>query len=323
MSQQGYTSFGQISHGNQPCGSLCSSGLEYINLNTLLNEEGLDGDFFDRCQVLSDNETFDILKDYYYEITIQPQSEVTSFNLLLNDKNQNTQGYQFLGTKLLPSSVLNNNSISVILFYANNIPVVKQIKRISAGEFEGSTSLSDEYAYYIENVGKYYSSEKKEITPEVIETLPIKTSIQNPSGDSSNSIVFSGIFRPLAKGFNTIQLQIARETKDLYTESKIIVNGETKTVKGRVLKANIVIYELKNLLTDSEFLGEKNISSLSRIGVWGNPGLKMGINGEEIEIGPSGLYEQDALPITSLSFGIPLATSNKDFIIDYQYNVNK
>ena len=44
------------------------------------------------------------------------------------------------------------------------------------------------------------------------------------------------------------------------------------------------------------------------------------INGEEIRIGPSGYYEQDALPIDSLGVVVPDGTTNSYFYIDYEFD---
>jgi hypothetical protein len=56
--------------------------------------------------------------------------------------------------------------------------------------------------------------------------------------------------------------------------------------------------------------------------VWGNYGLRMAVNGEEIRIGPTGYYEMDLLPIYRLGIAPQWDSNNQnssDFTVDYLY----
>ena len=60
---------------------------------------------------------------------------------------------------------------------------------------------------------------------------------------------------------------------------------------------------------------------IKKIGIWGRPGLAMAINGQRIEIGPSGVFEFEGLDITS--FGVFAEGIKDKFVVDYQYVVTQ
>lgn len=60
-----------------------------------------------------------------------------------------------------------------------------------------------------------------------------------------------------------------------------------------------------------------SISPLAKIGIQGPPSLLMCINGEQIRIGKSGIYEiNNSIPITFVGF---IPKENDYFIVDYEY----
>ena len=60
-----------------------------------------------------------------------------------------------------------------------------------------------------------------------------------------------------------------------------------------------------------------SISPLAKIGIQGPPSLLMCINGEQIRIGKSGIYEiSNSIPITFVGF---IPKENDYFIVDYEY----
>ena len=101
------------------------------------------------------------------------------------------------------------------------------------------------------------------------------------------------------------------------------------TIHGRISKIEILrLDEIHNVIdylivpssssTDST---STTISALLQIGVQGDPGLLMCINGEEIRIGRSGLYEiLNGYKITFIGFIINTEPEDdRYFILDYQY----
>ena len=87
---------------------------------------------------------------------------------------------------------------------------------------------------------------------------------------------------------------------------------------GRI--CNIYIDRLDEVYNVINYLNPLiNKSSLLQIGVQSAPGLLMCINGEEIKVGRSGLYEiLNGYKISFIGF-IVEPDDNKYFILDYQY----
>lgn len=78
---------------------------------------------------------------------------------------------------------------------------------------------------------------------------------------------------------------------------------------------DVNLYKINNLV--EEWAGSGQSIIIKKIGVWGRPGLKMFINNEEIQIGPSGVFEFEGIDITS--FGVFANGENDKFVVDYQY----
>lgn len=79
---------------------------------------------------------------------------------------------------------------------------------------------------------------------------------------------------------------------------------------------DVKLYSITNLLEDFK---PKRI--IKKIGVWGRPGLPLIINGSEIQIGPSGVFEFEGIDITS--FGVFANGPEDKFVVDYQYVVTE
>lgn len=117
--------------------------------------------------------------------------------------------------------------------------------------------------------------------------------------DGVGTRVIEFLFRPETSNFNQILFQLVRNVADYG-----IINSETtdstgnKTINyGRVATIkSFEIYEMYNLIARMD--AQKPVN---RIGIWGHPEQIMGINGEQILIGPSGYYELSDYTIRSLS----------------------
>ena len=94
------------------------------------------------------------------------------------------------------------------------------------------------------------------------------------------------------------------------------VDSEGETVYGRYVDLNefdYTLYQLTNLVNEINPNG-----TLERVGIWSHPGLLMAINGEEIRVGKSGLWEIDGiLPIESI--GIVAVDYKDNWSMDYMY----
>lgn len=88
-------------------------------------------------------------------------------------------------------------------------------------------------------------------------------------------------------------------------------------------KVNIDVAEFCRVYNVIDAMGS-NVDRLVKMGVQGRPGLLMAINGEQIRIGPSGIYEiNNGYKVTSIGFILQNASNTADgkdyFILDYQY----
>ena len=111
--------------------------------------------------------------------------------------------------------------------------------------------------------------------------------------------------------YNRILFELQRELEDYN-----IINEDG--TYGRI--CNIYIDRLDEVYNVINYLNPLiNKSSLLQIGVQSAPGLLMCINGEEIKVGRSGLYEiLNGYKISFIGF-IVEPDDNKYFILDYQY----
>ena len=121
------------------------------------------------------------------------------------------------------------------------------------------------------------------------------------------------VFRPVEDNFSEITIEMVRTAEDYNIQG---VDQNNETIYGRYIPLDTfeyTLYSLTNLVNDINPNG-----TLDRIGVWSHPGLLMAVNGEEIRVGKSGLWEIDGiLPIKSL--GIVAVDYKDQFSIDFMY----
>ena len=116
---------------------------------------------------------------------------------------------------------------------------------------------------------------------------------------------------PPNNNYNQIKFELQRELEDYNKKN-------SDGTYGRICKIEVMrldeIYNIIDYLTTII-----NKSALLQIGVQSAPGLLMCINGEEIRVGRSGLYEiLNGYKVTFIGF-IVEPNDNKHFMLDYQY----
>ena len=116
---------------------------------------------------------------------------------------------------------------------------------------------------------------------------------------------------PPNNNYNQIKFELQRELEDYNKKN-------SDGTYGRICKIEVIrldeIYNVIDYLTTII-----NKSTLLQIGVQSAPGLLMCINGEEIRVGRSGLYEiLNGYKVTFIGF-IVEPNDNKHFMLDYQY----
>lgn len=123
--------------------------------------------------------------------------------------------------------------------------------------------------------------------------------------------IFDITFRPLTNTFDRVCAEIVREAIDEQVSF-------SDTGKGRqlgVVEEDCSLAVVNDLVPKLKEDG--GMSSITKIGVWGRPGLLMCINGEPIRVGNSGFYEQDSVEVETLGVVVKDGDWSNNFTIDY------
>ena len=203
------------------------------------------------------------------------------------------------------------STISSAITFVDNILVLSGNNIIKPTESDGVRTKN----YYIRF--KVY----KKANPQTIKIKLVNTNKTSDNIQVLKSIVVEGgresdyssyeiVISP-NNTYNRILFELQRELEDYN-----IINADG--TYGRI--CNIYIDRLDEVYNVINYLNPLiNKSSLLQIGVQSAPGLLMCINGEEIKVGRSGLYEiLNGYKISFIGF-IVEPGDNKYFILDYQY----
>ena len=363
-----YDGIGQVSF-NSSCGVQCPFNSEFKMISAFgsTNEntsEESSYNFKDLCLKLSNvinenneeqQQSFKVNSDYYFDLYIEAvENFQTTIDLqLVNLNNEADTEYQFIRSFKLPvgiNSKSEDNLYRIIFFQKgtedklsfvkensltlddnNKVSPKKNIDLVNDQVYEliSSNSILGGY-YYCTLLNGEHKLEKIQTN---FSTALLRKTWQNEVvafgeeiENNKNLIRVRGIFSPLRSDFNAIRLKIVRATEDFFLSSS---EGDD-IYYGRILKINeekSSIYELTNLLGSPEYISETE--KIDKIGIWANPGLMFSLNGEELQVGPTGYYELDILPITRIGVAAFLDSTNNeneeslplsdDFTIDYQY----
>lgn len=186
----------------------------------------------------------------------------------------------------------------------------------------GANIVSSIYSYYL----------KFEVTqlPEVIQEFSIKLQSDEVTADNIQNIrsfvvkqglgttTFELIFTPNSN-YNQIIFELKRMALDFYTD-----NGDGTS--GRIMNINILQFDrVINVISSYLTKNFPGMTSLKKIGIQGPPGLLFCIDGEEIRIGRSGIYElyNEDITISYIGFIIKDSLFTQDgkdfFIMDFKY----
>lgn len=132
-----------------------------------------------------------------------------------------------------------------------------------------------------------------------------------------DSTTFEIIFCPNST-YDEIIFQLTRMAADFYLD-----NGDGTS--GRIIDLTIDnFYKLNNVITTLSSMFD-DLSTLTKIGIQGPPGLMFTINGEELRIGRTGIYElyNEDVIISYIGFVIKDSLMTQDgkdfFIMDFKY----
>lgn len=186
----------------------------------------------------------------------------------------------------------------------------------------GANIVSSIYSYYL----------KFEVTqlPEVIQEFSIKLQSDEVTVDNIQNIrsfvvkqglgttTFELIFTPNSN-YNQIIFELKRMALDFYTD-----NGDGTS--GRIMNIKILQFDrVINVISSYLAKNFPRMTSLKKIGIQGPPGLLFCIDGEEIRIGRSGIYElyNEDITISYIGFIIKDSLFTQDgkdfFIMDFKY----
>ena len=194
---------------------------------------------------------------------------------------------------------------------------------------EGNNVLNNQTSYYLKfTVYKKISGEQSfdlilknsDVSSKETQTIESFVAAKLIEGEKNNKVVFEVIITPNST-YNQIVFDLDRTSIDLKE-----VNQEKEDVVGWVMIIEInEFYAIHNIIEDlSSNLNYSELEELAKIGVQGPPGLIMCINGEQIRIGRTGIYElNNGMKIQSIGFILKKSDFYLDgtdyFIMDFQY----
>lgn len=291
-----------------------------------IGAENVATDFQDVVITLDGDQAFQVNRDYYLKIAI-PQSlnYNMSFHvkLIKNTSDNITQVYQYLKNVNVPKggSEQDKNVANVALYKKSGKDPRNVAAMIPNAYKPNITTVKDEiyynpvadnegYKFYL-GTGTYNGYNRTTDVNMVTVAMSWITGITDSYG------TFEMVFRPVDEGFNGILIEMEREPID-YNIQNTMPDGTVQFGRRIDLdKMQVTLYGLNNLVNN---IFNEAGHILDRIGVWSHPGLMMAINGEEIKVGPSGFYECDVVPITSLAIVAPDNDFTNNFTVDYTYN---
>lgn len=186
----------------------------------------------------------------------------------------------------------------------------------------GANIVSSIYSYYL----------KFEVTqlPEVVQEFSIRLQSDEVTVDNIQNIrsfvvkqgvgttTFELIFTPNSN-YNQIVFELKRLALDFYTD-----NGDGAS--GRIMKIKILQFDrVINVISSYLAKNYPGMTSLKKIGIQAPPGLLFCIDGEEIRVGRSGVYElyNEDINISYIGFIIKDSLFTQDgkdfFIMDFKY----
>lgn len=262
--------------------------------------------------------TVDLVKGNSYFLSIPiPQDLNYDMTFAVKLFNTDTKSYQYLKSFTVNSGSTISNAKFVVLYE----DLAGETKVAFPTDYH-STDAGDMSKIYVDKTGatnKYYlyNGSSYEATDRVNGVNLNKSWLES---SSTSFVTLEALFTPVDDSFSGILLEMSRIPEDYSiasgTDYGRVVDITKIRSKVGVANVNKIVRSVTDLVS-----ARTGVSSLSRIGVWGRPGLPLSVNGEEIHIGPSGYYEQDVVPVTS--FGVVSTSINDNWTMDYMYNVDQ
>lgn len=319
MSDKEYSNIGQLVY-TEELNCLGNSYPLTLSDKTYLTSEDGGFKFTDTCLNLESNNYYKKDQDYYFNLDVkQWKTEEVVVDILLENADTSLDNeYQFLKRVVIPREQKNSENENQLaertaIMYQEKKEPLGKIEYTWVKQYDPEIPLIEGDVYFKE--GNYCIYVNGSFNPMTADSYRIKTKVFSSFDEDelSDSIYkIEGIFSPLKDNtFNRLRFKVHQTVEDY------IENGEIG--KQLTFGENKLICPLNQLLPPSDLEAGLEIR---KIGVWGNQGLRLAINGEEIRIGPSGYYEMDIIPIYRLGVAAGPGTGaadKNDFTIDYLY----
>ena len=235
--------------------------------------------------------------------------------------------YRRSSEKVFSSS---NNELSFVKlenFQITNISKKISIDNITFQDFAIDYVMNDTLSYYLrfkvkrrnDSIQRFYlklqnsndSEESDQQQQQIIDEFKVE--------QGEGYTYFETIIAP-----NTTYDQIVWQLRRTILDYSIQEDATENIRVGRIMQIEIENYaKIKNVI---DFLQQNytNLKGLAKIGVQGPPSLLMCINGEQIRIGKSGIYElNNGIAVSFIGFIPKESTTSSDgldyFIMDFEY----
>lgn len=145
------------------------------------------------------------------------------------------------------------------------------------------------------------------IDSEIIERYELETYTVG-KGPTTEKVSFEQIIMP-DDSYSQVVFELQRTGNDYMTINEDESHGR---------KLNMEVNTFSTLVNIIPLTGAQ---SLYKVGIQGQPGLLMCINGEAIRIGRTGIYEilNNSVKVTSICFVVSSNDADDYFVMDYQY----
>ena len=297
--------------GEGTCVTSVASSKSYKSVS-ISGTSGTGDSSFRDISIKTTNGAFVRDRDYYLYLKIpQDMNYNLTFNIKLTKQEAvgATEEYQYLKGIDIPRGGSATNVYNVVLYETSSGAVRAMIPE----PYVAGAANTKDYIYYNSANGTYYLGNGNTTYTQThnYNDISMTASWNHEQGDNYGYAEI--VFRPVEDNFSEITIEMVRTAEDYNIQG---VDSEGETVYGRYVDLNefdYTLYQLTNLVNEINPNG-----TLERVGIWSHPGLLMAINGEEIRVGKSGLWEIDGiLPIESI--GIVAVDYKDNWSMDYMY----
>ncbi len=283
-----------------------------------------DGMFKDVAIEYKNGEGFSPDHSYYMYLSVPKDMNYDmGFTLKLmgsGSSEESLERFQVLDTVFMPKGGTGKNSYLIALYRSNTDTSDTKRPKIAFAEKKTAGNAVNDAIYYEDDTkGKriFYrgtSSGRYEKIDDYNDMFITASWRESYMEDYPHAIV-EIVFRPIVDGFNQIVLEMNRTGDDFNIQWHDNLGKQYYGRRLDIAKMDCKLGKVNNLIP------RMGGHPLSKINVQSHSGLSMAVNGEHIKVGPSGLYELDAIPVTSL--GVVAKGFEDNFIINYMYETEE